>query len=294
MNVSLRLPVGLAVETTIGGCRAALAPWRRPDQRIALVPTMGALHAGHAALIDRARALADATVVSVFVNPTQFGPGEDLAGYPRDLEGDCALAAAHGADLLFAPAVQEMYPGPPLTRVTMRGVTERFEGKARPGHFDGVLTVVTKLFHIIQPDIAVFGQKDAQQAVVVRRLIGALDFPIALDVVPTVREPDGLACSSRNANLTAEERPQAAGLHRALARAAELAARGETDTAALVSAMRTVLAASPALAVEYAAVVDRDRFEPLAALDEHAVAIVAARIGRTRLIDNLPLAPHDA
>ncbi|MFN2382628.1 MAG: pantoate--beta-alanine ligase [Gemmatimonadota bacterium] len=292
MSLPLRLPTGLAVETTIAGCRAVRAAARASGQRIALVPTMGALHAGHAALIDRARALADWTVVSVFVNPTQFGPGEDLAGYPRDLEGDGALAAAHGADLLFAPSAREMYPSPPLTRVTMRGVTDRFEGEARPGHFDGVLTVVAKLLHIVQPDVAVFGQKDAQQAAAVRLLLGALDFPVVLEVAPTVREADGLACSSRNAYLTAAERPQAAGLYRALARAAELAASGEVDPAELVQAMRSTLAASPALEVEYAAVVNGVTFEPLTALDPGALAIVAARIGRTRLIDNLPLTPH--
>jgi pantoate--beta-alanine ligase len=277
------------VAETVADCRAALAPARRAGRRIGFVPTMGFLHEGHLTLVDRARAEADLVVLSVFVNPIQFGPHEDYARYPRDLPRDLALAEGRGVDLVFTPSVEEMFPEPTFTRVTMRIATERYEGAARPGHFDGVLTVVAKLFHIVQPDVAVFGQKDAQQAAVVRRMAQDLAFPIEVVVAPTVREPDGLAFSSRNVYLSAEERAEALAISRAVAKAAELARGGERDGGALERAMRAELDRSPSLQVEYAAVVDADRFTPVARIAGPAVAVIAARVGRTRLIDNAPL-----
>lgn len=275
--------------TRIADCRAALDAPRREGKRIGFVPTMGALHEGHLALIDRARAASDVVVVSIFVNPLQFGPAEDFAVYPRDLEGDRARAFERGADLVFAPSVEEMIPRSLLARVTMREVVDGLEGAARPGHFDGVLTIVTKLFHVVQPSVAVFGQKDAQQAAAIRRLIADLDFPIELIVAPTVRDGDGVALSSRNAALSPAERRDARALHQALHRAELLIAAGERDAGRLVSAMREVVAGAPGVELEYAAVVDPERFLPLETVRGHAVAAIAARVGKSRLIDNLPL-----
>ncbi len=279
---------------TIAACRAALEPERRAGRRIGLVPTMGFLHEGHVALLDRAREAADVVVLSIFVNPIQFGPNEDYARYPRDLPRDLAMAEGRGVDLVFTPAAMEMFAEPTFTRVTMRIATERFEGAARPGHFDGVLTVVAKLFHIVQPDVAVFGQKDAQQAAVVRRMVRDLAFPVEIVVAPTVREADGLAFSSRNVYLSAEERAEALAISRAVGKAADLARTGETDARAIERAMRAELDRSLSLKVEYAAVVDAERFTPVARVEKPAVAVIAARVGRTRLIDNAPLAPGAA
>lgn len=253
------------------------------------MPTMGGLHEGHLSLVDRARAAAEWVVLSVFVNPLQFGPAEDYVGYPRDLERDRELAGARGADLVFAPTPEEMLPAPPLTRVTMREVTEGWEGAARPGHFDGVLTIVAKLFHIVQPDVAVFGQKDAQQAAAVRQMVADLDFPVEILVVPTVREEGGLACSSRNAYLSTDERRRANGLYSALLRARSLAEGGETDPRRIEAAICDALAKEPQIELEYAAVLDPDRFRPIERLDGPAIAAIAARVGRTRLIDNIVL-----
>lgn len=283
----------MRIVETIAGCRAALDAERRAGRSIGLVPTMGYLHEGHLSLVDRAREASDVVVLSIFVNPTQFGPEEDFARYPRDLDRDVALAGERGVDLVFAPSVDEMYPEPQLTTVTMRVVTETYEGAARPGHFDGVLTVVAKLFHIVQPDVAVFGQKDAQQAAAVRRMIADLDFPVRLIVAPTLREADGLAASSRNLYLSPEERREALALSRAVLRAADLVRGGEGDATRIEAAMREELARSPALAVEYSAVVDADRFTPVVEIEGPSVAAVAARVGATRLIDNMPLGQDD-
>lgn len=250
---------------------------------------MGYLHGGHLALVDRARELADHVVMSIFVNPIQFDSEADLAAYPRDLARDLALAEERGVDLVFAPSVGEMYPEPPKTKVTMTDVVEGLEGEARPGHLEGVLTVVTKLFHVVQPDVAVFGQKDAQQSAAVRRLVADLDFPIAIDVVPTVREADGLAASSRNARLSAEERHRALALPRALEAARTLHAEGERRAGALAARTRQVLEAAEGVEPEYAAVVDRDTFEPVDRVEGPCVLAVAARVGPVRLIDNIVL-----
>lgn len=254
---------------------------------------MGALHEGHLSLVDLARERADVVVVSVFVNPTQFGRHEDFDRYPRDLDRDVRLIADRGASIVFAPETRSMYPEPLLTTVTMRGITDEFEGAHRPGHFDGVLTIVAKLFHVVQPDVAVFGQKDAQQAAAIRRMVADLDFPIEIVVGPTVREPDGLALSSRNAFLSSAERLEALALHAALDRADALARQGIDDAHRLLEAMREELSRHPAVVVDYVAIVERDSFRPVRRLSGPALAAVAARVGNTRLIDNVELEPRE-
>ena len=276
---------------TIAECRAALGELRG-GRRVAFVPTMGALHEGHLSLVDLARTKADVVVVSVFVNPTQFAPSEDFERYPRDLERDARLVGQRGATLVFAPAVEEMYPQPLLTRVTMHGITDDLEGARRPGHFDGVLTVVAKLFHIIEPEVAIFGQKDAQQAAVIRRMVADLDFPVEIVVGATARDPDGLALSSRNAYLSRADRREALALRSALGRAESLAAKGVADAAPLLAAMREELSRHPGIDVDYVALVERDTFRPVDRLTSPTVAAVAARIGGTRLIDNVVIEPH--
>lgn len=272
-------PTRPAVLTTIAGMREAL-----PGGTVALVPTLGALHAGHLAHVERARELADTVVVSIFVNPTQFGANEDLARYPRDLEGDLDALAGR-ADLVFAPSVEEMYPtGPTATRVVAGEVGGLFEGRSRPGHFDGVLTVVAKLLNIVRPDVATFGQKDAQQLFLVQRMVRDLDVPTRIEVIPTVREDDGLALSSRNRYLDPKERRGALALSRALEAAASSADRG-VDAAS--AAAQAALMGEPLVELDYFAIVDPKTFLPVS--DQHhgrATAIVAARLGTTRLIDN--------
>lgn len=273
------------VITETAALRAALA-----GRTVAFVPTMGALHEGHLALVDRARELADTVVVSIFVNPLQFGEGEDFDRYPRTLEADTAALAQHGVDVVFAPSAAEMYPrGGGGIRVVADASALHFEGASRPGHFDGMLTVVLKLLNIVQPAIAVFGQKDAQQVHLVRRMVADLDLPVEIEVAPTVRDADGLALSSRNRYLSATDRATALALSRALAAAAAAAAAGEGPDAADAAA-RAVLTVQPGLDLDYFAIVDIHTFESVT--DEHvgdARAIVAARVGATRLIDNAAL-----
>jgi pantoate--beta-alanine ligase len=271
--------------------RAALRPARRAERVIGLVPTMGALHTGHLSLIRRAREDCDEVVVSLFVNPAQFDERADLAAYPRDESRDLALAAEEGADIVFAPAVDEVYPNGFSTTVRVGGVTETLEGAHRgAAHFDGVATVVTKLFTVVAPDVAYFGQKDAQQTVVIRRLVRDLDLPVRIEVCPTVREPDGLAMSSRNARLTPEQRRRAPALARGLAAAAALAAGGERDGAALVAAARDELEAD-AVAIEYLQLVDAEDLRPVGQVTGRCLLLVAGRLGTTRLIDNAVLMP---
>jgi pantoate--beta-alanine ligase len=274
---------------TVDELRAELAPDRRARLTIGLVPTMGALHEGHLSLVERAREQCDRVVVSLFVNPAQFNERSDLERYPRREGGDAELAAAAGADLLFAPAVEEVYPPGFATSVEVLGITEHLEGAARGAeHFRGVTTVVTKLLCMALPDAAYFGQKDAQQVVVIRRLVCDLNLPVRVEVCPTVREPDGLAMSSRNAHLNANERASALSLYRALSAAADHAAGGERSAVALLDAAR---AAIVPLEAEYLALVDPDTLEPVTQLDGPALLAVAAHIGDTRLIDNLILDP---
>ncbi|HEX2502659.1 MAG TPA: pantoate--beta-alanine ligase [Miltoncostaeaceae bacterium] len=275
---------------TVADLRRAVAATRADGRRIALVPTMGALHEGHLSLVDLAAREGHAVVMTLFVNPAQFAAGEDLAGYPRDDERDAALAAGRGVTLLFVPGAEEVYPPGFATAVTVGGPSRGLEGAARPEHFGGVATVVTKLLLAARPDRAVFGQKDAQQVAVVRRLMRDLHLDdVELVVGPTVRELDGLAMSSRNAYLGPEDRAAAAALHHGLSAAAELAASGERDASLVEAAARAVIEAEPRCSLEYAAAVDPDTFAPLRTLDRPALLAVAARVGPARLIDNIPL-----
>lgn len=260
---------------------------RARARRIGFVPTMGFLHEGHLALVDHARDLADRVALSIFVNPLQFGPEEDLARYPRDLPRDRALAAARGVDCLFVPGLDAMYPAPPVARLMAGPAADTLEGAVRPGHFSGVLTVVAKLFHLVEPDVAVFGRKDFQQAMLVKRLIQDLDFPIALEIAPTVRELDGLALSSRNTYLTPDQRRSALALSRALRTLEQAWRGGEADPAALQRAGLDALGA-PGVQPEYCALVDED-LRPVGRVTARTVALVAARVGTTRLIDNVVL-----
>jgi pantoate--beta-alanine ligase len=274
---------------TVAAWRKALDAERAHDRVVGLVPTMGALHPGHGSLIARAAGDCDVVAVTIFVNPLQFGPAEDLAAYPRTQDADLALAAEHGASLVFVPSVEEMYPRPVATTVSVAGIASRWEGATRPGHFDGVATVVTKLLAQAGSCRAYFGEKDYQQLCVIRRLVADLDLPVTVVGCPTVREPDGLALSSRNAYLTPDERALAPALHGALlAGAAVLGGGGSPD--ACRQAMAAALTCAAPLDVIYAEPVDPDSLEPLAAAllpGASARLLIAARLGRTRLIDNL-------
>ena len=275
--------------TTIADLRAWVRATRAAGTRIGLVPTMGALHEGHLSLVDAARAGSDAVVMSIFVNPTQFGAHEDLSRYPRDLARDRTLTAARGVDVLFVPSVGMMYPDGAEVRVVPGRVATRWEGEFRPGHFAGVLTIVAKLFHLTEPDGAWFGQKDFQQATLIRQMVRDLDFPLKVEVVPTVREQGGLALSSRNAFLSPADREQALGLSRALAAASDAYASGTRNAPALERLMRGGLAVHPGVAVEYIAVADPQTLEPVNEADDATVVLIAARVGSTRLIDNVIL-----
>jgi pantoate--beta-alanine ligase len=274
---------------TITELRAALARPRREGRRVGLVPTMGAFHEGHLSLIRRARSECDEVVVSLFVNPAQFNEAADLSAYPRDGERDALLAAEEGVDFLFAPPVEEIYPPRFATTVTVAGLTDVLEGASRGrGHFDGVATVVTKLLNVVTPHVAYFGQKDVQQALVIRRLVRDLNLQVQIETCPTVREPDGLAMSSRNALLSPDERQRATALSRSLRVAAALVAAGETNVSTIVDAARAELDEAGVL-TEYLQIVNPDTLLPMTVIDEPALALVAARIGSTRLIDNQPL-----
>ena len=256
---------------------------------VGLVPTMGFLHEGHLSLVRACRAENERTVVSVFVNPTQFGPSEDFATYPRDVERDLGLLRAEGVDLVYAPTVAEMYPAGYSTYVEVGGVTERLEGAARPGHFRGVATVVAKLFAAVQPSRAYFGQKDAQQCTVVRKMVADLGFPVEIRVMPTVREPDGLALSSRNVYLGPEERKAALSLSRGLFAARDGWAAGERDAERLRQIVRARVEAEPLVRLEYVSVADYATLEEATTVERPALVSLAARVGRTRLIDNVVL-----
>ena len=270
----------------VGTLRTALAG----GGRIGLVPTMGAFHEGHLSLIRAARAACDLVVVWLFVNPTQFNEAADLANYPRDEERDAALAAASGADILFAPTVEQVYPAGFATTVTVAGLGETLEGAHRPGHFAGVATVVAKMLNMAGPDVAYFGAKDAQQVAVVRRMVRDLDIPTRIEVLPTVRDADGLALSSRNVRLNAEERGRATALYRGLCAGRAVLAAGEHDAAALTKLVEETLVRA-GVAVEYVAVVDADTFALLVRVEGPALVVVAGWVGGTRLIDNLEVAP---
>jgi len=276
----------VTIVETKAAVRSELAP--RRSSRIALVPTMGYLHEGHLSLVDRAREVADFVVLSIFVNPLQFGPGEDLATYPRDPDRDAALARERGVDLVFAPSAGEMYAGEPAVRVVPVRMADRLCGAFRPGHFEGVLTVVAKLFNVIQPDVAVFGQKDYQQAVLIRAMVRDLDVPVEIEVAPTVREPDGLAMSSRNEYLDDAARHRATRLWQGLRTATDAFRSGEQEPARLCGRVEDALA-DAAIEAEYVELVNRETLEPLELARPGGVLAVAAVVDGTRLIDNIVL-----
>lgn len=263
---------------------------RRAGRRIAFVPTMGFLHDGHLALVRSAGARGDRLVVSIFVNPAQFGPGEDFSGYPRDFERDCELLQAESVDVLFHPAVEAMYPQGDQTHVEVERLSQPLCGALRPGHFRGVATVVTKLFNIVQPHLAVFGEKDYQQLQVIRRLVRDLSMDVEIIGHPIVREPDGLAMSSRNAYLTQAERAAAVCLSRALCRAERLFKRGENSAHALVGQVLAELEKEPFARVEYVRLCDAETLDEIQKIDDQALLAMAVRIGKARLIDNRVLA----
>jgi pantoate--beta-alanine ligase len=272
---------------TISEMRVATRALTRAGKRLGFVPTMGALHEGHLSLVRAARAASEVVAASIFVNPTQFGPNEDLAKYPRSFERDCELLEREGVQLLFAPAVEEMYPAGAVTWVTVEGLSEKLDGRSRPGHFRGVTTVVAKLLHVIEPDVAFFGQKDAAQVAIIRGMVRDLNLPVEIVVCPIVREADGLAMSSRNAYLDPEQRKQALVLRRSLLRVKELADRGEQHAAALTAAGREELARENGVRLDYFEIVNAETLDPVEDVSAGGLVAVAAYVGSTRLIDNL-------
>ena len=270
---------------------------RNKARRLGLVPTMGALHEGHLSLVRAARAKSDVVAVSIFVNPTQFGPNEDFTLYPRDLGKDCELLEREGLDVVFAPNAEEMYPeksplsSEPVTWVTVEGMSDRLCGKSRPGHFRGVATVVSKLFNIVEPDVAFFGQKDAAQVAVLKCMVRDLNIPVQIVVCPIVRENDGLALSSRNAYLNPDERKMALVLHASLQRAQKVFEDGERDATKIAAEAKKAFVWQPAVKLDYLEIVDPDTLEPITNVKNRSLVAVAAFVGSTRLIDNILLEP---
>src|SRR5215469_2569902 len=287
-----------SVEQMRSACHTA----KRTDRRIGFVPTMGALHEGHLSLVRAARAQSDVVAVSIFVNPTQFGPNEDFSKYPRSFERDCELLEEEGVDLLFAPSVEEMYPQGTMTCVTVEGLSDKLCGRSRPGHFRGVTTVVTKLFNIVGPDLVFFGQKDAAQLAIIRRMVSDLDFLVQMVGCPIVREPDGLALSSRNAYLDPQQRRASLALHRALLEIQQMLDRGERNLERLIEAGKRMISEEPGVRLDYLEIVDPESLEPIpqtrwgqapqlsrALPSRQGLVAIAAFVGNTRLIDNVVL-----
>ena len=277
--------------STIAEVRAACSELRSEGKSLGLVPTMGALHAGHLSLVRAAKAQCAAVAVSIFVNPTQFGPSEDLAKYPRTLESDRAALEKESVGIVFAPTVQEMYPPGETTWVTVGGLSEKLDGRSRPGHFRGVTTVVAKLFHIVQPDRAFFGQKDAAQLAIIRRMVRDQNFPVEIVACPIIREPDGLAMSSRNVYLSKEEREQALVLHRSLQHVEGGFHQGERNAAKLQDVGNEGIAREPSVRLDYFEIVDPVTLDPVDTISGPTLVAVAAYVGATRLIDNVVLIP---
>jgi len=277
--------------STIPEARAACRDARASRKRLGLVPTMGALHEGHLSLVRAAKAQCDAVAVSIFVNPTQFGPTEDLSKYPRQFDRDCRLLEKEGVNIVFAPPVEEVYPPGEVTWVLVEGLSEKLDGRSRPGHFRGVTTIVSKLFHIIEPEAAFFGQKDAAQLAVIRRMVRDLNFPVEIVGCPIVREPDGLAMSSRNAYLNREERKRALVLQRSLQEVRQQFQAGERIAAKLISAAKEVFAGEPHVRLDYFEIVNPDTLDPVERVSQRTLIAVAAYFGTTRLIDNIVLEP---
>ncbi len=281
----------MRIARTIADTRAAIAGLRARRRTIGLVPTMGALHEGHLSLVRAARSRCDAVIATIFVNPLQFGPNEDFSKYPRTFDNDCALLEAEGVDLLFAPEASEMYPPGATTFVEVEEVQDRLDGQSRPGHFRGVATVVAKLFHIIGPDEAFFGQKDAAQVAILRRMVRDQNFPLEVVVCPIVREPDGLAMSSRNRYLSPQDRQHALALSRSLLAVEQKISGGVRDAARLIETGVAILAAEPGVRVDYFRIVDPGTLEDRPDLHRGALIAVAAWVGPARLIDNLLVQP---
>lgn len=281
----------MIIAKTIAQARSFLTPHRRAGRRIGFVPTMGALHEGHVSLIRRCKEECDVTVVSIFVNPTQFGPNEDLSKYPRPFEKDSWACQQAGTELIFAPEPAEMYQPQTLTWVTVDKLTEHLCGASRPGHFRGVCTVVNKLFNIVQPDVAYFGQKDAQQLAILRRMTEELYLPVEIRPCPTVREADGLAMSSRNQYLNPQERLQALCLWKSLQKARELFENGQKNSKMIVSAMRQIIGEVPAAKIDYISIVDNELLQTIDTIDRAALIALAVFVGSTRLIDNIVVDP---
>lgn len=276
----------MEIITTVAEMKARVAQWKAQGLTIGLTPTMGALHEGHMSLMERARKECDRVVTSVFVNPIQFGPNEDYDAYPRDLERDAAIAESKGVDVVFHPSVEEMYPKNYNTYVVMETLTDSLCGAKRPGHFRGVCTVVNKLINIVDPDMAFFGQKDAQQLAIIKRMVSDLNMRVKVYGCPIVREEDGLAKSSRNTYLSAEERTAALCLSRSIFKAQELIESGERDASAIRAAVCGIIEAEPLASIDYVEVVDLGDMQPVSALDEAGLVAIAVYIGKTRLIDN--------
>jgi pantoate--beta-alanine ligase len=274
---------------TIKEMRSAAREARRAGKRLGFVATMGALHEGHLSLVRAAKSVCDVVAVSIFVNPLQFGPTEDLAKYPRTFERDSGLLESEAVDFLFAPTPAEMYPAGAATYVTVEGLSDKLCGRSRPGHFPGVTTVVAKLFLIVEPDLAFFGQKDAAQSTIIRRMVQDLNLPVEIVVCPIVREPDGLAMSSRNAYLTPQERKSARVLHRSLMEINNRFDRGERSAANLIAAGRQLLSQESGVRLDYLEIVDPSTLDPVTQLDKPTLVAVAAFVGNTRLIDNIVL-----
>jgi pantoate--beta-alanine ligase len=281
----------MKVCTTNPEARAVCDDARASGKSLGLVPTMGALHEGHLSLVRAAKSQCDAVAVSIFVNPTQFGPAEDLSKYPRQFESDRQLLEKEGVEILFAPPVEEIYPHGEVTWVLVEGLSEKLDGRSRPGHFRGVTTIVAKLFHIVEPAAAFFGQKDAAQLAVIRRMVRDLNFPVEIVACPIVREPDGLAMSSRNAYLSREERGRALVLQRALQETQQQFNAGERSAAKLIAIGKEVFAGEPQVALDYFEIVDPDTLDPVERVSQKTLIAVAAYVGATRLIDNVALNP---
>lgn len=277
----------MEVAGTIVSVRSLLGAARRRRKRIGLVPTMGALHVGHISLIEAAVKDCDFVVVSIFVNPTQFGPEEDLQNYPRPFEVDLDICAKAGVDVVFAPAPEQMYPAENLAWVTVEKLTEPLCGRGRPGHFRGVTTVCTKLFNIVGPDIAYFGQKDAQQAIVIKRMVADLNMPLEIVVCPTVREPSGLAVSSRNQYLSDRQKKDATSIHKSLEECRRMIGGGAAKSEQIIAGMRAILQEFPSIEIEYVSIVDAETLECVEDVSSKVLVAVAVKIGSTRLLDNI-------
>jgi len=277
----------MEVARTIESVRALVKAARSRAEKIGLLPTMGALHIGHISLIEAAMKKSEFVVVSIFVNPTQFGPGEDFEKYPRPLEADLEICTKAGVHAVFAPTPEQMYPGENLTWINVEKITEPLCGKSRPGHFRGVTTVCAKLFNIVNPDTAFFGQKDAQQAIVIRRMVADLNMPLDIVICPTIREPDGLAISSRNQYLSKQQRKDATYIYKSLQKCRQMIDTGSTETREIIAEIRKVLRQKSSIEIEYISIVDSETLEDIDLFAGKALVAVAVRIGPARLIDNI-------